>query len=313
MVIEILAMPGPRASFPADYANHPLRAALARGDRMLALSGITLEHLLAIEDRALLSDAVVAQVGAMLSDMAGRLAAAFGHEAKPGLAIAIRDRLSRNEVLRGHCQSLACEWRLALQCEDQLGLDPVLSPVFESLIGNSDPSIAPLGMAALAAQSRFAQASRRMQLPVEELPGEIFHAALSAARAELEPDDPAAQRGENRLRASYDESATRLALLARLAATVDLRALRMLSLEEAGVAMWLSALALSSGEDRDRTACAAADPSLGRLLLTLRAAGVTSSEAERQALAIHPDCELPRGLQDLGTREAAAWLGETGA
>jgi hypothetical protein len=74
------------------------------------------------------------------------------------------------------------------------------------------------------------------------------------------------------------------------------------------VALWRSAVAARSGQDRDRTACAVADPSLGRLLLTLRAAGVAPAEAERQALRTQPDAVLPRGLQDIGTREAAQWL-----
>ena len=68
------------------------------------------------------------------------------------------------------------------------------------------------------------------------------------------------------------------------------------------------------GDIRDRDAveiaCAAADPHLGRLLLTLRAAGAMPAEAERQALRIQPDADLPRGLADVGTREAAQWLAD---
>ena len=79
------------------------------------------------------------------------------------------------------------------------------------------------------------------------------------------------------------------------------------------MALWLSILADGSGQSRDRTACAAADTHLGRLLLTLRAAGTPSAEAERQALRIQPDAEIPRGLDDVSTREATQWLADTRA
>lgn len=310
MVLDILSMPGPRAQNQAEYSDHPLRAALVRGDRLLDRSGPALEHLLGIGNRSLLSDAVVAQVGAMLADLAERLASAIGDGTQGDLAKSICDRLTRHEQLRRHCQSLALEWRLALLLEDQLALDPVLSPSFSVLVGGGDALISPLAMATLAAQTRFAQTSRRMELPLEELPAELFHEALEIARHELGPGDPTAKRGEARLRAAYDEGASRLALMARLVSGVDVREYRLFAVEEAGVALWLSALSASSGENRDVTACAAGDPSLGRLLLTMRAAGVASAEAERQVLSIHPDADLPRGLQDIGTREAAIWLVE---
>jgi hypothetical protein len=298
-------MTGPRAQTPAEPADHPLRAALARGDRVHASSAPALQYLLAAPDQSLIGEAVVAQVRGMLADLARRLVATrSAARPHPGAQEAVLARLSLAPELRAHCQALALEWRLARMLEGELAIDPVLSPLLQGWIEGPDAATGSLAMAALAAQARFAQAQRRMELPLAELPAELFHAALAAARDAL-GDESA---GDAELRASYDEAASRLALLARLAREAGAQTARVLNLEDAGVALWLSALAARSGESRDRTACAAADPHLGRLLLTLRAAGAAPAEAERQALRVQPDAELPRGLEDVGTREAAQWL-----
>lgn len=292
-------MTGPRAPIPAEPAEHPLRAALARGDRLAARSAPALHRLLEAEDRRLLDEAIVAQVGGLISDLATQL---IDNDERQ-----VREALLALEPLRAHCHALALEWRLALRFEADRALDPVLSPVLQGCVMAGQPSTAPLAMAALAAQARFAQAQRRMQLPLGELPAEVFHATLLATRAVL-PESFVDQ--EHRLRADFDEGAGRLAVLARLASEAEASNAQLLAVEEAGVALWLSALALQAGQSRDDTARAAADARSGRLLLTLRAAGLAPGEAERQALLIEPDAILPRGLHDIGTREAAQWLAE---
>jgi hypothetical protein len=308
-------MTGSRAPIPADPTDHPLRTALAQGDALRARSGPALHHILAAQDRSLLSEAVIAQVGGMLADLAEQLVAARAAAVDPVAAReAVTAQLLLVDALREHCQALALEWRLAVRLEAELALDPVLSPLLQAQVADADPGVGALAMAALAAQARFAQAQRRMQLPLGELPADLFHAALLAAREAVNAagqDDAA--RAEARLRAGYEEGAARLALFARLVASSPSIPTPMPTLEDAGVALWLSALAERSGEERDHTACAVADPLLGRLLLTLRAAGVAPAEAERQALRTQPNAELPHGLQDIGTREAAQWLAEAQA
>lgn len=307
-MITLLNMTGPRALIPAEPTEHPLRAALARGDRLLARSGPALLHLLHAEDDVLVGDAIVAQVGGMLADLARQLSETS--DAPADSAALMLEILVRTEALRAHCHALALEWRLALRLENDLALDPVLSPLLQTLVSGGDTPSDTVAMAALSAQARFAQAQRRMQLPLGELPAELFHAALMAAKASLAGLDPAAER---QLRSEYDEAAGRLALLGRLAQEMADHPSRHFALEEAGIALWLSALAMRSGQSRERIACAAVDPQLGRLLLTLRAAGLGPGEAERQAVLLHPDAALPRGLHDVGTREAAQWLEETSA
>lgn len=309
-------MTAPRAPIPADSADHPLRRALFDGERAHARSGPALHHLLAAPDLALIEEAVVVRVRGMLTDLARQIVQACPPraEAETSAIETVLARLMEEVELRAHCQALALEWRLAQRLEGEIALDPVLSPLLQAWVAEAEGGLGSLAMAALAAQARFAQAQRRMQLPLNELPAELFHIVLSAAR-EAAPTGPGEAFGqaEARLRAGFDEGASRLALFARLAAEAGSQALRALTVEEAGVALWLSALAARSGESRERTACAACDPHLGRLLLTLRAAGVTPAEAERQALRLQPDADLPRGLGDLGTREAAQWLAEVRA
>lgn len=300
-------MTGPRAQTPAELAEHPLRAALARGERVHARSAPALQHLLAAPEQSLIEEAVVAQIRGMLAHLARQLAESRSRTrpVPPQVQEEMLARLLQDGELRGHCQALALEWRLARRLEAELAIDPVLSPLGEAWVAEADAATGSLAMAALAAQARFAQAQRRMELPLGELPAELFHAVLSATR-----DVVSDEAAEGRLRSEYDEAASRLSLLARLAREAGAQAPKALTIEDAGVALWLSVVAARSGESRDRTACAAADPHLGRLLLSLRAAGMAPAEAERQALCVLPDADLPRGLADVGTREAAQWLAE---
>lgn len=309
-MLALLEMTGPRAPIPADPAEHPLRAALTRGDRLLARSRQALRHLLDVDDQALLGEAVVAHVRGLLCDLARQIAEAHGKESlRSPLKRAVSEKLLGLGSLCQHLHALAIEWRLALSIEAERAVDPVLSPFFERSTGADDATFAALAVAGLAAQARFAQAQRRMHLPLGELPAELFHATLVAVRGAITEDY---ERGEAKLRADYDESGSRLALLARLVASTSVAPTSTPAIEEAGVALWLSSVASTTGEDRDRVALAAADPHSARLLLTLRAAGVSPADAERQLLILHPDIDLPTGLRDVGTREAAQWLREAG-
>ncbi|WP_133365423.1 hypothetical protein [Qipengyuania sediminis] len=305
MLLSLSEMTGQRAPLPADPAEHPLRASLARGDRGHARAQPALLHLLRAREQALLSEAVIAQIAGLIADMAGQVCRVAGPGAGP--PDALEERLLADDSLRNHCLALVIEWLLALRLEEQQGLDPVLAPALQSLVTAADGAGGDLPMRALAAQARFAQSQRRMTLPLADLPAELFHIALLSGRG---PGQREAAPAEDQLRASYDEGETRLALFGRLASAggdADL-----LSVENAGIALWLTAVAARSGQSRQRIAFAAADPHLGRLLLTLRAAGLAPAEAERQALLLNPDAELPRGLHDIGTREAAQWLAEAG-
>lgn len=298
-------MTAPRAPTPADPAEHPLRASLSRGDAARALSTPALLHMLLARDRAFLDEAVVAHVGGMVADLARQLAELGEGSAESRAKLA--ERLLESSELRVHCHALALEWRLALWLEEERALDPVLSPLLQELVQDSSDAVSALAMAALSAQARFAQAQRRMELPLDELPAELYDMALRIAAEAIPSWDAASEAG---LRAEYDEGIARLALLSRLADEGGTVPAAMLEIDQAGAPLWLSALAARSGQRREQVAFAASASELGRLLLTLRAAGVLPANAERQALVLHPDAVPPPGLHDIGIREAAQWLAE---
>ena len=164
-------------------------------------------------------------------------------------------------------------------------------------------------MATLAAQVRFLQHARRMELPLGELPSELFDAALQTLRAHAgERERDAAGRALTRLRGDYDEGKSRLALIARLITGLGATAATALAVDHAGVALFLSALALGSGQDRDLAVLSTNDRQLARLVLGLRAAGLKRQQAEAQFVFLHQDVSLPEGFDSLRASAAAALL-----
>ena len=118
------------------------------------------------------------------------------------------------------------------------------------------------------------------------------------------------------MRADYDEGAGRLSLLERVVTLVGKDATNALVFDQAGVALFLSALALRTGQPRDLVAVSLHESQVARFALGLRAAGLKPQDIEAQILRLHPDRDPPSGLADIGTREAlnltarsAGWSG----
>jgi hypothetical protein len=154
-------------------------------------------------------------------------------------------------------------------------------------------------MSTLAGQSRFAQSQRRMELPLGELPAELFHACLaripaSAALAQVQ--------------AAYDEATSRIGLLARLVAAMRRGAVAALALDHAGLALFASALAEAARHPRPGVVLACHEGQRMRLALLLRAAGQGAASIERQLGLVGPAAHLPRALADLAPGRAAALL-----
>ena len=118
--------------------------------------------------------------------------------------------------LLAHVHALALEWQLTERMHARLGLDRVLSPLLQGLIASGDASTAVSAMNLLAAQARFAQSQRRMQLPLRELPADELHGVIVVLHDRLGTDDVAADKAEQAICAGYDESQTRLGLMSRL-------------------------------------------------------------------------------------------------
>lgn len=287
-----------------------LRDELARENRAMSAVVPVLRHLLASEAQTLLSDAILARVRGMIFDCAAQLVAALENRDPAMRAISQTDQallehhaeaLLENEALLGFCHALANESLLAERFQQRHAIDPVLSPLLQELIASEDPAIASLAMSALAAQSRFIQTQRRMELPLGELPAELFHAVIARIQNDGQP-------GMARLRASYDEAVSRLGLLARLVAAMRRGALAALALDHAGLALFASALAAHNHLSRAAGVLACHQGQGVRLALALRAAELSLPAIERQLLLVGPVSRMPRVIATLSSTQAAALL-----
>ncbi len=294
-----------------------LREALEQGDVVLGTIGPILNHLLINQDDSLFTDEIVARVRGMMSHIAWQLLMAHGKAAEIGdpdiFASENRDGLATNLIgypaLLTHCHALAVEWQLTVRLEDRDAIDPVLSPLLQSLVASDDEGTAASAMIILASQARFIQHQRRMELPLNELPGDLFHQALLISRAHFGEDaNEAANSADLEMRAAFDESAGRLGLLSRLVAGMGRGAIAALSIGHAGAALFISALASTSDQDRDIAALSTNDGQMARLALALRAAGLEARDVEEQFLHIHPDVTLPDVFELLRSDRAATML-----
>ncbi|MFM7379160.1 MAG: hypothetical protein ACKO1O_13715 [Erythrobacter sp.] len=294
-----------------DAVEAILRGGLAREARALTAVVPVLRHLLGSEAQGLVSEAILARVRGMILDIAAQLLAAqAGRDpaarapgSDPAALDALADALMGEEALLAHCHALATESLVAGRLQQRHAIDPVLSPLLQELIAAEDPAIAALAMTTLAGQSRFVQSQRRMELPLGELPAELFHTLLARAL-----DGAADSAGLARLQAGYDEATSRLGLLARLVAAMRRGAVVALALDHAGLALFASALASETRAPRGEAVLAAQEGQGLRLALLLRAAGQSAPAIERQLGLAEPAAQLPPAIGALKPARAAALL-----
>ena len=293
-----------------------LRDELAQGDAMISTATPILRHLLVNDDRALFSDEVVARVRAMTADaarqllhaeaQAGQIAdrASFLAEREDGLAYA----LVEEPAFLAHVHALSLEGTLALQLQARCSIDGVLTPLLQELVASSDDFVAGSAMAVIAAQARFIQDHRRMAMPLRELPGELFHKALLVLRSHGGARDESIVAAERALREGYDEAHSRLGLLTRLVMRLTRPAPGALDLGSAGLAVFSTALAMATGQERELTVVSFSERQLVRLALALRAAGLDQPSVEEQLLVLHSIVALPAGFDQLSAERAALLL-----
>lgn len=296
-----------------------LRDELAHGDALVGTIAPILRHLLANDEYSVFNDEIIARVRGIMADLARQLldelalaAGQVGAAEHPSRQI---DRLINSFTAHGgflaHVHGLALEWQLTDRLQSRLALDAVLSPLLQALISSHDRTTAATAMALLAAQARFGQGQRRMQLALTELPGDLLHAALLALRNHVDENGGGQEqcaKAETAIRGRYDESRSRLGLIARIVSGMGGGATAALSVTHAGVAIFITALALASGQDRDMAVLSTNEGQLARFALALRAAGLKPSQIAEQFVAIHPEAALPDGFDQIGPDRAAALL-----
>jgi len=279
-----------------------LRDGLAQGDAVLSAAIPTLRRLLAYRDDALLNDEVVARARGMLHDLARQLLE--GQEERLGAADGLVAALAEDSTLLSHVHALAVEGRLAERLEAEAGIDPVLSPLLEELIAAGDEVLAGAAMAVMSAQASFMQNQRRMTLPIGELPADLFRSVVEAWRRTI--GDPQAVEADPRR--DVGEGSGRIDLLTRLVMRTGSNAPGALDVATAGLAVFATALALAAGQGREATVLSLATAQPARLLLALRAAGLTPAAVGAQFAIFHPDAGAPENVSGLRADRASAVL-----
>lgn len=293
-----------------------LRTELAHADAMVGTIIPILRHLVTNDDSSVFSEEIVARSRSMIEDLARQLLVARAealksdkpHEVSRETIGTLAVLFAGDAALLAHIHSLAIEWQLTERIHARLALDPLLSPLLQALIASSDAPTAASAMNLLAAQARFAQTQRRMQLPMADLPAELLHAALVALRKQFGAGDEGVTLAERTICEQHDESRNRHGLMARLVLGMGGGAHAALSVEHAGVALFLTALSLANGQDRSLSVLATNEGQLARLALALSASGLKPQVVEEQFLALHPEIALPDGFDSLGPDRAAAIL-----
>lgn len=286
-----------------------LRDDLARGDSVLRSATPIMRHLLSGARHAIFADEIVARVRGGLGDIAHQLLDSVAGEPAahdPAALDAMASALAGSPGLLSHIHGLALEWQLAERLQQRLAIDPVLPPLLQALLASDDATTAALAMNLLAAQARFTQTQRRMQLPLNELPADLLHDALLVLRAQA--GEPQAVAAEAVIRAGYDESRTRLALIARLVTGMGSGAVAALALGHAGAAIFATALATAAGQERELVVLAASEGQAMRLGLTLRAAGLKQAAIEELLLTLHPGGSPTVDWDRMGTDRASTLL-----
>tara|TARA_B100001179_G_scaffold180387_1_gene135731 strand:+ start:2076 stop:3050 length:975 start_codon:yes stop_codon:yes gene_type:complete len=294
-----------------------LRAELARGDMALSTLTPVLTHFLNTQDRSLFSDAIVARVRGMLRSAAYRLLRVEADEIgandvfayADARADALGEELARHGAFLSHCHALAIEWQLAERLRARNGIDPVLSPLLQSLIASENADLSDAAMGTLAAQARFIEQQKRMEMPLAELPEDQFANFIDVWRRQRDDlTEDLATTVERRIREMRGENEARLSLLDRTFAGLGERADVALSLTHAGAALFLTTLAHKARQERDIVVVSTNDRQLVRFALSLRAAGLSPAEARAQLRCLHPDATLPASVSQVSRDDARALL-----
>lgn len=300
----------------AESVEELLRDELTLGDVVISTAAPILRHLLANDDQSFFSDEVLARVRGMLGSIARQLLLAvadaeqissraeFVEQWQEPISAALIDQ----HVFLIHAHALTLEAQLTERLRTRSNIDPVLSPLLQALTASQDQAMASSAMTVLAAQARFLQQQRRMLLPLGELPGDLFHQALVVLRSKMEDREEQIEAAQRTLRGQFDESRSRLGLISRLVMRMGNDAPKALDLDHSGVAIFATALAMASGQERALAVLSFSDRQFARLALSLRAAGLKQDALEEQFLYLHPDIALPEGFEALQADRASALL-----
>ncbi|MBU3992102.1 MAG: hypothetical protein KKA12_06105 [Alphaproteobacteria bacterium] len=296
-------------SATADAADSLLRADLAHGEAVLASIRPVLRRLVANADHAMFSEEAVARTRGLIESLAWRLVRQAGGGMADAAALAPAEALigalAAQPDLLAHCHALVVEGQLGERLEREARIDPVLPPLLQAQITSAAADPAAIAMALFAAQARFVQGFRRMEITPGELPADLLHGVLAAF---VQTCGSEAERVAGEIRAEFDEARSRLALLGRVALGLGDSFDLALEPDQAGIALFVTALALMAGQERDAVVLATTDGQQARLALLMAIAGLAPAAAEAVLLKLHPDATIPRHCLGVSREQAETLL-----
>lgn len=289
-----------------------LREELARGNRARASVVPVFAHFLDSDGPSLFNDAIIAALRGQLDHLSRQLLAEPSNDNSSDAARtrqALSNRLAGDAVIVDHLYSVALEGLIAKNLEQTCAIDPVLSPLLQELIASDSPAIAEIAMSVLAAQSRFSLNHTRMELPLGDLPFEVFARTLEHGEAAaVDANVDVGKAAFAKLKSNYDEGTNRIGLLARLTAAMRGGAIAGLDLAHAGLALFASSCASLLSIEREHAVFACHEGQTVRLALMLKAAGLNGEASERQIALLGGTKAVPCGLEAISQAYARDML-----
>lgn len=306
-------------SFEHTTAPHgedsALSELLATGEQTRRSLPSQLRHQIGFADPSLFDDELVARTRGLLVHLTAQIAGdrpqgSDNPDYREGRDAILRAVFTQPGLL-AHCHALALEYRLTRKLAASAGIDPLLPTLLQELIASPSEPTSRLSSSFLAAQSRFLRDMERMQLPLRQLPAELLNIALGIGR-EQSNDPLMADAIRQAVQASYDEGATRVALMQRLVSLPDYPQLRGWQVEQTGVPLFLAGLLPVAGPDYHDVVLSTTESQMARLALTLRTRGCNPRVVSRNLLLLHDRTALQVGAStDPAT--ASALLAESAA
>ncbi len=293
-----------------------LRVGLARSDAAFRGIAPVLTHMLDDSWPSIVSDASLARVQGMMTGFGRELkSSAPGNSvlSEPDLEM-FRQMLIGDSRLLEYCFVLAVEGQIIEQLASEHSVERVLSPLLQELVGSDRKEIAEQAMSCIAAQSRFVQTQARMQMPLSDLPADLFHSVLGKWQefASKHRQDLPIQSIES-LRKNYDEGATRTAQMERLVAAIGKGVRAALDLPHAGFSLFATALARESDQSRGNALLSCQAIQSPRLVLGLRAAGLEEADIAKNIVTLGGEATNSKGLNQILPDQAQSILNDTEA
>lgn len=287
-----------------------LRDELAYGDAIYTSLPVMLSHIANAGEMSLYNEALITSLRVMARGVAEEILApeiaGQGMETRHvGHVEKLTYALLNDEHFLMFSHALAFEGQLIAALSQRYRIDSVTPPLLSAMMASSRPDQGDAAMRVLAAQSRFLQHIRRMELPLAELPTQLYAHVLEIAVHNLDEETPIAIA----MRRDLSTHDTRLEQLERVISILGDDANQALSLPYAGVSLFVSALSLKLNQPREAITLAAHESQLGRFALYLRASGLDNDAIEEQFLHLYPDIALLEGYDVITPADAARILG----